>query len=56
MPPPETIRDPKSVSAFWSGDEHNRFLDAVKIYGKDWDSITKHVGTKNNSQVIYHVQ
>ena len=31
----------------WSAEEHNKFLEALRIYGKDWDSIQKYVGTRD---------
>jgi hypothetical protein len=26
---------------YWSDDEHKRFLEAVKLYGKNWREITR---------------
>ena len=29
---------------YWTADEKAKFIEAVKIYGKDYKRITKHVG------------
>ena len=31
----------------WSDDEKARFIEAVKLYGKDYEKITEHVATKD---------
>ena len=48
----------KERSAFkgWGDDEHQRFLEGVRIHGKNWKAITKHVGTRERSQVASHAQ
>eukprot|EP00184_Porphyridium_aerugineum_P007862 CAMPEP_0184691702 /NCGR_PEP_ID=MMETSP0313-20130426/468_1 /TAXON_ID=2792 /ORGANISM="Porphyridium aerugineum, Strain SAG 1380-2" /LENGTH=821 /DNA_ID=CAMNT_0027149461 /DNA_START=823 /DNA_END=3288 /DNA_ORIENTATION=- len=48
--------DQKS-SRYWTPEEHDRFLDGLKIYGsKDIKNIAKHVGTRNATQVRTHAQ
>lgn len=30
----------------WSTDEHERFIEALRLYNRDWKKIEAHVGTK----------
>lgn len=41
---------------YWTDDEHKRFLDAVRLHGKNWTEITKHVGTRSRQSVYSHAQ
>lgn len=43
-------------SRYWGEDEHDRFLEAVRLYGKNWGQITKHVGTRSRQSVYSHAQ
>ena len=38
----------------WSLAKHERFMEAVDMYGKDWPRIAKHVGTCNPKQAYEH--
>ena len=40
----------------WTDDEHNRFIEAVRLFGKNWAAITKHVGTRNKGLIASHAQ
>jgi SHAQKYF class myb-like DNA-binding protein len=33
----------------WSPDEHKRFIDALRIYGKDWQQIEDAVKTRTSA-------
>lgn len=41
---------------YWSDDEHKRFLEAVKLYGKNWSEITRYVGSRSRQSVYSHAQ
>ena len=41
---------------YWTEDEHDRFIEAVKLFGKDWAKITAHVGTRSRQSVYSHAQ
>jgi len=32
----------------WTKDEHERFIEALRQYGKDWAKIEEVVGTRNS--------
>ena len=40
----------------WSKNEHKRFLEAIKLYGKNWQKVHKYVGTRNPTQARSHAQ
>jgi len=50
--------DPAKTRAtiFWSSDENQRFIKAIRKYGDDFDKITEAVGTRKRSQVVHHVK
>ena len=35
----------------WSSDEHRRFIEALRIYGKDWQQIEDAVKTRSSAQI-----
>ena len=32
---------------YWDDEEHERFLQAVRLYGKNWGEITRFVGSRS---------
>mmetsp|Transcript_10564 Transcript_10564/g.16149 ORF Transcript_10564/g.16149 Transcript_10564/m.16149 type:complete len:111 (+) Transcript_10564:512-844(+) len=40
----------------WAEGEHQLFLDAVRMYGKDWDKIEDHIKTRSISNIRSHAQ
>mmetsp|Transcript_23879 Transcript_23879/g.93908 ORF Transcript_23879/g.93908 Transcript_23879/m.93908 type:complete len:310 (+) Transcript_23879:226-1155(+) len=40
----------------WSQDEHERFVEALRLYERDWKQIESHIGTKSVIQIRSHAQ
>ena len=40
----------------WTKEEHFKFLEALKLYGKEWRKVQMHVGTRTSTQARSHAQ
>ncbi|CDW77411.1 myb-like dna-binding shaqkyf class family protein [Stylonychia lemnae] len=40
----------------WTRQEHIRFIQAIKLFGKDWKKVEDHIGTRTGAQIRSHAQ
>ena len=41
---------------YWTEPEHERFIEAVRRFGKNWGQITRYVGSRSRQSVYSHAQ
>jgi SHAQKYF class myb-like DNA-binding protein len=46
----------QNSSGRWTKEEHQRFVDGIKLYGKNWKLVEDYVGTRNGAQIRSHAQ
>lgn len=40
----------------WSDEDHQKFIEALKLFDRDWKQLEKHIGTKTIPQIRSHAQ
>eukprot|EP00331_Platyophrya_macrostoma_P003776 CAMPEP_0176431040 /NCGR_PEP_ID=MMETSP0127-20121128/14592_1 /TAXON_ID=938130 /ORGANISM="Platyophrya macrostoma, Strain WH" /LENGTH=246 /DNA_ID=CAMNT_0017813005 /DNA_START=35 /DNA_END=775 /DNA_ORIENTATION=- len=46
----------KQSNGRWTKEEHQRFVEAIKNYGKNWKKVEEFVGTRSGAQIRSHAQ
>ena len=45
----------RSTKGRWTAEEHARFIDALRAYGKDWYRVEAYIGgTRSSAQIRSH--
>lgn len=55
----ETSHDPKTESLTrgrWTDAEHHKFLQAIRLFGKDWRKVQEYIGSRTGAQIRSHAQ
>jgi SHAQKYF class myb-like DNA-binding protein len=40
----------------WTKEEHNKFIEAIVLFGSDWKKVQKHVSSRSSTQARSHAQ
>jgi len=40
----------------WTKEEHQKFVEALKLFGKNWKSVEEYIGTRTGAQIRSHAQ
>lgn len=43
-------------SGRWTSEEHEKFLEGLKMFGRDWRQIEEHIGSRTCAQIRSHAQ
>mmetsp|Transcript_25928 Transcript_25928/g.34724 ORF Transcript_25928/g.34724 Transcript_25928/m.34724 type:complete len:135 (-) Transcript_25928:2736-3140(-) len=46
----------KQSKGRWTHEEHQAFLDSLRMYGKDWYRVEEAIGTRTSAQIRSHAQ
>ena len=39
----------KGTTGRWSREEHQKFIEAMALFGKDWKKVENHIGTRTGA-------
>jgi SHAQKYF class myb-like DNA-binding protein len=53
---PRYGKSAKKTTGRWTKEEHLKFVEGLKKYGKNWKQVEEFVGTRNGTQIRSHAQ
>jgi SHAQKYF class myb-like DNA-binding protein len=48
--------DNERLNGRWTKEEHQSFVEAIKVHGKNWKKVEEYVGTRSGAQIRSHAQ
>jgi len=55
-PAAATSIERKTSSGRWSQEEHEQFLEGLKVYGREWKKVAQRIPTRTSAQIRSHAQ
>ena len=46
----------KTASGRWTREEHEQFLEGLKVYGREWKKVAQRIPTRTSAQIRSHAQ
>ena len=46
---PRVVKQKKKVTGRWTDEEHARFVEALRLYGKQWRKVEQHVKSRSGA-------
>lgn len=40
----------------WTKEEHKKFVEGIRLYGKNWKKVEDHIGSRSGAQIRSHAQ
>jgi len=56
MAKPSYSKSSSKSTGRWTKEEHHRFVEGIKKFGKNWKQVEDFVGTRNGAQIRSHAQ
>jgi len=56
MAKPSYSKSAAKSTGRWTKEEHHRFVEGIKKFGKNWKQVEDFVGTRNGAQIRSHAQ
>jgi SHAQKYF class myb-like DNA-binding protein len=53
---PRYGKSAKKTTGRWTKEEHQKFVEGLKKFGKNWKQVEDYVGTRNGTQIRSHAQ
>ena len=48
------LANQSSITGRWNKEEHDKFIDALKKFGKDWKRVEQHIESRTGAQIRSH--
>lgn len=52
----DSVNDKSKTSGRWTAEEHKKFVDALKKFGKQWKKVEEYIKTRSGAQIRSHAQ